>query len=127
MWFGKPKTLTFGPKTQKQPRPTIEIMKGDAVVLSQELIAEEKKDSNDKPYFIGVPKPIDEKAPKAEAPFVFFDALVGIFMGMKYVAVKQHLEGALQQTHYEFLFNDRRVFIEPKYIRVVGKLEDSND
>lgn len=103
-------------------RPHVE--KGDAIVITEHLEVEERRNAKNEAYFTAI-IPYSFANKKSKPPFMIFDSIVGIYIGMKYVPTRQARRGIVQSAQHGFLFGDREIFIDPKYIKVVSRFVDS--
>ena len=103
------------------------LKKGDGVRLLVELEPREEKDALNKPYWTAVE--VWDKKQKPKGPFKLFDNFVGIYMGMDYITLsdKRSTSGQMQRPKHCFYFNDNRVYIDPKHVEVVARLDDGED
>jgi hypothetical protein len=107
--------------TASHDRPHVE--KGDGVIVTEYLEVQEKRDAHNNPYFAAeIPYSSREKK---KAPFMIFDAIVGVYVGMKYIPTNKAKHGVVNSALHGFFFNDREVFIDPRYIKVVARFADS--
>lgn len=60
-------------------------------------------------------------------PYTLFETIVGLYMGMKYVPERQAKRGVVQVARHSFLFSDREIFIDPRYIDVVSRFNESDE
>ena len=101
-------------------KPHVE--KGDAVVLSEFLEVKEEKDPYNVGHWVAVPPWTREKK---KPPYNVFDVFVGVYTGMKYISQRQPRRGIVQVPMHGFFFSDREVFIDPKFIKVVARFNES--
>lgn len=103
---------------------TIEkVRKGDCVALTEFLEVFEKKDAENNLYCEATIAWSLQKT--QQKPYEIFGTTHGIYVGMKYVPIRQPRRGVVQVAMHGFFFGDREVFIDPKYITVIARFSDS--
>lgn len=102
----------------------IQLMKGDAVSLSEPLEVAEEKDANNKSYLITRQLWNTEGY---KPPYAILDAYLGMYLGNEYVPMfsRKSENGRIQSLKHCFFFNGCKVFIDPKFVTVQARLDDS--
>jgi hypothetical protein len=102
------------------------LKKGDAVKLLQPLVVVDEKDANNKRYWLAQ-QPWDAR--EFKPPYSLFDTYTGVYMGTEYIPIRDRRSknGVVQTIFHHFFFNNNRICIDPKYVEIIAKFDDSSD